>query len=103
MYLDLRINNNVSCTEFNLKNPEREGYIAYRFGAINMTQSVPNTCEISSNKFVMFRTSCRQRNTIRLPCRSMRTSVKASCGSETVKKLISSNLRCDQKLCQFFS
>ena len=30
-------NNNVSCTEFNLKNPEREDYIAYRFGATNMT------------------------------------------------------------------
>ena len=30
-------NNNVSCTVFNLKNPVCEGYIAYRFGATNMT------------------------------------------------------------------
>ena len=37
VHLDLIGNNNVSCTEFNLKNPEREGYIAYRFGATNMT------------------------------------------------------------------
>lgn len=55
------------------------------------SQSVPNTWQILSNKFVMFRTSCRQRNTKRLTRRNMRTSVKAPCGSETVKKLISNN------------
>ena len=37
MWILILGNNNVSCTEFNLKNPEREGYFAYRFGATNTT------------------------------------------------------------------